>query len=513
MTAARALRAALDDYLAGEGEARLLRVRDPRDVVVPRAREKGRWLAGSGGQDALQEAQESQELSERAAERLRRQVDWARHRALMREAERALSEAVRDLTGASGEAFHVREELARIAVASDAKHRGRAGVEVDHALRAVAEHWVGDCIQAEQPLLRTERDDDRGGAAPEPTVSPGGLLIVSSLEAALAQPDPQERPQALPGEPWLEAAREFLARTDDAAEDAVRFCTRELTRQYPAPWTAWLRGLRVPELDSQRGARERWRRVSAWLRALGFEPELGGQLRAEVEGEAFAPFARVVVCHAPRDLRVAQSPDDQGVASDLFAAGAAARALGVALALPTLPAELRWPLPGCSADAVGGLGAQLWADRGHLQRIQSMGGPEAERVARAAASLHLVSTRFACGVATAGLDDLADGRARCEALAEVAGRALGCDLPAALAGLLGGDRPGLRARARGGLLGLALHHVLRERYDEDWYRNPRAGEPLRAACNRGNGVSGEAFVEELGGSLDVAAARALELVA
>jgi hypothetical protein len=57
-----------------------------------------------------------------------------------------------------------------------------------------------------------------------------------------------------------------------------------------------------------------------------------------------------------------------------------------------------------------------------------------------------------------------------------------------------------------------MHVGLRERFDADWYRNPRSAELLRAACARGNSVPPEAVCGEFFAPLATAAARAVELV-
>jgi hypothetical protein len=53
--------------------------------------------------------------------------------------------------------------------------------------------------------------------------------------------------------------------------------------------------------------------------------------------------------------------------------------------------------------------------------------------------------------------------------------------------------------------------VLRERFDEDWYRNPRVADVLQGAAARGPTLSVVAFTKELGVPEGVSTARALEL--
>jgi hypothetical protein len=78
--------------------------------------------------------------------------------------------------------------------------------------------------------------------------------------------------------------------------------------------------------------------------------------------------------------------------------------------------------------------------------------------------------------------------------------------------MLGADRVEARRRAREALAGLALHVGLRERFDADWFRNPRSEEVLRGGCAPGNRLTPEQLCAELGVGAEVAPARAIELV-
>jgi hypothetical protein len=81
-------------------------------------------------------------------------------------------------------------------------------------------------------------------------------------------------------------------------------------------------------------------------------------------------------------------------------------------------------------------------------------------------------------VAAASLVARAEGsRDATESLAQ---RCLGVDVPESLARLtlMGAQSP--RARFLAGLRGLAFWPQLRDAFDEDWFRNPRSAEVLRA---------------------------------
>jgi hypothetical protein len=282
----------------------------------------------------------------------------------------------------------------------------------------------------------------------------------------------------------------------------------------PLPWHTLLRALRAPELDSESASKQRGARVATWLRIGGFERELSASVRAEPDRAEPSPRATVLVLAPPRDVRVAQSRIDHGVASDVYAAEGVAHALGLALGHPALPVELRWPsiLHSHPAGALGGLALQLWGERAQLQRLQGLSEAAAERVGRLAATHALLSARVACAIATLELPAKMDARSRLEATATALGEALCCDVPPGLA-LLGADRIRARRRAVELVCGLSLHVALRERCDEDFWRNPRTEEPIRILCARGHAVTASEACAELGAPLELAARRAEELVA
>jgi hypothetical protein len=336
-------------------------------------------------------------------------------------------------------------------------------------------------------------------------------LIASAFDvASLVEPTPR----AVPRLPEHDALRTFLARTQAAAEDAVSRATRGLRAVSPLPWHTLLRALRAPDLDSDSASKQRWSRAATWLRMAGFERELSSHLRAEPDRGEASPRTTVFALSPPRDVRVAQSRVDHGIASDVFAAEGVAHALGLALAHPALPTELRWPcvLQPHPAGVLGGLARQLWGEREHLRRVQGLSEAAAERVGRLAATHALLAARAACALATLELPERADPRSRLEATATVLGEALCCDVPPGIA-LFGSDRVKARSRAVELVYGLALHVTLRERCDEDFWRNPRTQEPIRIVCGRGHAVTAAEACADLGVDLSLAARRAEELVA
>jgi hypothetical protein len=141
-----------------------------------------------------------------------------------------------------------------------------------------------------------------------------------------------------------------------------------------------------------------------------------------------------------------------------------------------------------------------------------MGSAEAERVGRLASTLALLQARAWIAIALTELTAADEAQARLEAFAGALGHALCCDLPPGVSGLLGANRVHARCRAREALAGMALHVALRDRFDADYYRNPRSAELLRSLCERGNALQIDGLSAELATSLSKAAGRAMELV-
>jgi hypothetical protein len=509
--AAHALRSALQEYLVGEGAARLRKLRDPQDGGRNESRGRGLWLLSESAQQALQDARGNGELTDEEAHWLARHIIVARHSLEAHDADAQTREALRQASLGSGIDLDLPQLLARMASTNDESRRASSARELDAALQPIALLHVRAHAHAEAHLLvQRKSPTDAASTASQSAepVAPSRFLIVSPTSPEVLSAGKRDFPEAT----WMPAAAAFLAETDAAADDAVRFSVRGLRSGNLIDWPVLLRGLRAPDLDSPSGARDRWRRAAAWLNILGFERELNARVRAEPARDAASPLPVSVLLDVPRDARVAQSAIDYGVASDLFAAEGVARALGNALVLPGMPVELRWPVGANPAGVLGALAQQLWGERPHLRRVQGMTESEAERVGRVAGTIALLSARVWTALSLVSLDADETLGARGEAMAAALSRALCCEVTPAVAGLLGANRVLCRVRAQHALGGLALHVALRERCDDDWYRNAESADFLRNGCGRGNLLSPAAWLEELGGSLLAAGRRGVELV-
>jgi hypothetical protein len=387
----------------------------------------------------------------------------------------------------SEEAGELAEQARSLGEASPAEH----GALVAHMARIRTEATVAEV---------RDRLTEAVGAEALPPLLERVCLAWGEGEGAShpdAGPDGGER---------LAAARQVLDVTQGMAEAAVE-------RAGAGDLGELLAALRAPSLEGLFGPRDRWRRVAQDVAALGFERELSDRVRVERSHGGARARARVVAPDPPRDVRIGPSPTDEGLSSELAAAEGVGRALGLALVSPALPVELRWPVAATVPRALGTVLAQVLTHLPALERGREVGRREAaEAVWRARATLLLEARLCAAAVVL-----LAEGEPSERALrggaVELARVALRVDAEEAFAVPAVCGAPGeVAARFRGRLAGLSAWYALRDRYDEDWYRNPRAAEALRAGAHSGGGLSAEAWVaEELGAKPDAAFRRLQEL--
>jgi hypothetical protein len=135
---------------------------------------------------------------------------------------------------------------------------------------------------------------------------------------------------------------------------------------------------------------------------------------------------------------------------------------------------------GLSRAARGALFASLTGSEAFLRRKLGLGKSRVTRHARALAQSALIFART-LALRVLLLEPALRGPAALrEAFVEHGTLALGFELPPAAAGLLFRPRMGDSQRFAGLLLAAARAEELVETHDEDWFRNPRAIEELRA---------------------------------
>jgi hypothetical protein len=151
-----------------------------------------------------------------------------------------------------------------------------------------------------------------------------------------------------------------------------------------------------------------------------------------------------------------------------------------ALAPASVPFSLAHDAFGLMRAQHGALLAGIPISQAFLRRQLGLGKDRALRHARALSSSALLFSRvLALRVLTADAA-LAGPAALREAFSEQAARAVGFELPPDAAGLLFRPRLGDAQRLAGLLLAATRARQLAEEHDEDWFRNPRAIEQLRA---------------------------------
>jgi hypothetical protein len=433
-------------------------------------------------------------------------------------------------------------ELCAELAAAGALTPDEAGASAAHLARAVAEHALAASHEALRAQLGA-RVPVGGDAVPLPEVVAQLVVeasarrrevLAASLLAAAARALPRlldaraqadaegarvlaglpPRPDAGPlPESLREEAGAILAATDDAAAELVAAAVRASGIEAGAGGPLWhdlVAALRTRALDGHVPPPSRFRRIGAALAPLGFARELGAHVRVAGTHGGLDPRARIAVVAAPRDVRIAVSPLEHGLASELAAFDATGRALAIALGSVGLPPAFSRPLDASVPRAFGALFAQLHADPLFVRRVLGLSGREAESVARASALVTLLALRVDAAVVLARAEPPA---ARRDAAAALLRRALGdARVPDVLAALVALTPGAAAARFRGRRGGLALHVALREHADADWFRNPRSSEMLRAMASRGGALSVEGALAELGGAPNAASPRLRELL-
>jgi hypothetical protein len=163
-------------------------------------------------------------------------------------------------------------------------------------------------------------------------------------------------------------------------------------------------------------------------------------------------------------------------------------ALAAASVPPTAPFALAHPPFDLRRARRAALFAGLLADPVFLARALGLGHARAHAQARATARAFLLTLRLDAARALlvhgrrAGhpghplLSSVQEGADRFE---EATRRALGAPIPGALAGVVPDLDPGAALHVLGALLAAGDRGRLVERFDEDWFRNPRAAVAIR----------------------------------
>ena len=455
-----------------------------------------------GDDDARREAEvarralrgEAREAIERAAGM--GLMDAASHGALLAQLARAArieARARRDVLRGPSVLDEVRVDGAPTTVLAIAS---RAPLDPDRGRRAAHLVAAGDVIGTERARRLEAHAEGR------------------EAEARILSRGPRS-PDAAPAE-LAARAEAFLAATDDASrelsERAARAVGARGERTHAADVIA---ALRAPQLDALVAPRDRSRRLAGWLAPLGLDAWLTRGAALALPHDEVATRAHVAVLAPGKEVRIAPSRLELGLVSELALARGIGRALAALLVHRALPPELARAEPGSVGHALGALVSGWAMEPRFLERTLGLDASAASALSLAARALEVCRARWLAARVLARAGGLPP-REAAERAKELAARALSvrdASMPIELADPSGDDDARVLAEARGALSALSLFAPLRERFNEDWYRNPRAAELLRAAAARGGALSAEAWEEELGASDAGLASRVVELAA
>lgn len=297
-------------------------------------------------------------------------------------------------------------------------------------------------------------------------------------------------------------ALELLKQTDDPARDLTAFALKrvdpqlkpsaasalDVSRALAAPW--FFEVLRKEDLSHA---------VTRTLSDLGFDPNALGRVLVDTDSPDRVPGAHLVCLEVPDQLRLVltAAPGPEAYAGWLGAWGEAAFLAATPRTLPFIDRVIG---DAAVALSVRRLFESLVLDEGWLKRVVRATSAQAREVARLfawrqvmtlrreAALLPVTREALERGAVRSLADSYQDAMARALHVQPERGRFLVDVAPTAP--LL----PSLEAWA----LEASLVHTLRERFNEDWWRNPAAGRFLTGLAARGAAEGGAEVAASLG---------------
>lgn len=240
-----------------------------------------------------------------------------------------------------------------------------------------------------------------------------------------------------------------------------------------------LRLERAAAYDSVFAGRNLAAGIMGALADSGVDPAAGGRLRLRTRAERpLGPGAAAYALRVPQEVVLVVSPH-AGRPVHAAVLSALGQALHAAYTDPSLPLEYRRMGDGSVPLAFGLLLQGLLESPAFLARHYGLPQPRVSELLRLAALLLLLRTRRDAALLRYEVEMLGDGggedRGR---YAELLSGATG--LRHDPRGMLDAVGPALASvrRLRAEQLRITLGEQLRDRYDEDWHRNPRSGAAL-----------------------------------
>src|SRR5712692_5196904 len=352
------------------------------------------------------------------------------------------------------------------------------------------------------PLRRAEPSE------PPPPAAPPVPVAGSSLLRPAAPPAPEQ-------DALTAACEKFLRDTDALARDLGAWLLERHTGARAAPGGAerhdLLNFFHAPRFAGAFPRGELLRTVRRWAAMPGLDLSAGGTISLEEEEEErpLQPAgSRAVAVDPPHEVRVVLRPAEgpRALAGLLGAIGRAQLRAGPP---PDAPPEDLWLGDAGLTPACGALLEGLLLDGAWLRRCARADLPRDDE--RALGLAALLDARLDAARALASLEALRDGLGAGaeQACRELHVRAALSEIPAALASRELDPWLGPWADLRGRALAAHLRDFLRERFDEDFWRNPRALPALQGLWSRGGRPTLAELWAETGGepSLDALTAE------
>ena len=282
---------------------------------------------------------------------------------------------------------------------------------------------------------------------------------------------------------WADECRRFLDATADAYRDLLAYALKKVDpslKPRAAQWHDLERVLEAPWLDAVFRREDELDAVMRTVQELAFDPSAQGRLSIDTERrEGKRPGVRAMELRVPDEVRLVAALEP-GMHAYSRLLGGFARALSAAYlprALPQLERRLR---PAAVTASLHRLFSRFLLEEGWLKRFRHLSQPQAREAARAFALRELSELRKTCArhafvreLYQRGPVPPLDAH-----FSDVMGEALLVTVPPELALETALFEEETDTALWAEVLEAELVPQLRERFNEDFYRNPGCGRAL-----------------------------------
>ncbi len=418
----------------------------------------------------------------------------------------------------------LKQHLARAHVEAQAHEAAtaREAFERDHAFFAAARTWTLTEARRELPRLASREHRVALAAELSSQLLSGESVVarwLDRVQAALSalQLTPDTFVQELHGrevQPRLDAAQAVLGSTADASVDLLGYALKKLdpllTPRAAAEHDAQ-RALLAPWLFESFRREDLHHAVSRCIGDLGYAPNAEGRILVDSDARPGRdPRPRVCELRVPDQVRLLLTPDTglDAYAGWLRAWGTALHRAHVARARPIVERRLG---DRAVVDAAGLVFESFLLEEGWLKRYLRLTNHQAREAARVFAFRQLLQLRRTAALARFSQEAVRRGSwsGLADDYVPRLSSALGVEVSRGEA-LFAIDPFGDHLRALDAYaLADTLRLVLRERFNEDFWRNPATGRWLMELASRGQHDDGPAVAKGLGvEALSLAAAAA-----